>query len=378
MSIFEKLFKSDKFPEECNDGTIKIEGNKIICLDNHGILSCDVNIDDIQYAYVIVNANKKSFLFLFDHHQNSIPTIFMGFKKVYEELSKKYKFNDSVFFKNVNKKIELKKEIWRRHYEPTYKILKGDFKDYHIGFEIQSPKKQFISWETTYEELEKIKDVFFETSPYGQKISKFKYPIRIGNIILNDFNSYFYNSRNDVPILKFYTHCFDFEGTDKSYIDLKAILVKDLDLNKEISNYERSDQKYLNFNANDINLSICYTYNSDWQFNSGYTSLIIENKRLYPDFLVDKNYEAKITISDYLILEGNIGISGDYKRNRRVKRRPQKVIEKFDNQALIWTDDVNFKIGFSSGNFSHVFDSKDIKSFLYKIFCLQKEVEVVI
>lgn len=204
---------------------------------------------------------------------------------------------------------------------------------------------------------------FFETSSYGQKISKFKYPIRIGNIILNNFNSYFDNSRTDVPILNFYADCFDLEGTDKSYIDLKTILVKDLNVNKEVSNYERSDQKYLNFNANDMNLSICYTYDSDWQFNSGYTSLTIKNKRLYPDFLVYKNYEAKITISDYLILEGNIGISGDYKRNRRVKRRPQKIIEKFDNQTLIWIDDVNFKIGFSSSNFSHVFDSKDIKSF---------------
>lgn len=89
MSIFDKLFKNQIFPEECNDGTVKIDGNKIICEGNYGIQSCEVNIDDIQYAYVIVNANKQSFLFLFDHHQNSIPTIFKGFKNVYEELSKK-------------------------------------------------------------------------------------------------------------------------------------------------------------------------------------------------------------------------------------------------------------------------------------------------
>ena len=109
MSIFNRLFKKNNFPDECNDGTVKIVGNKIICEGNHGIQSCEVNIDDIQYAYVIVNVNKQSFLFLFDYHQNSIPTIYKGFKNVYEDLSQRFKFDDSTFFDNVNRKVELKK-----------------------------------------------------------------------------------------------------------------------------------------------------------------------------------------------------------------------------------------------------------------------------
>lgn len=228
MNLFDKLFSNNKFPDESNDGTIKIEGNKIICKGNYGIHSCEVNIDNIQYAYIIVDVNLQSFLFLFDYHQNSIPTVYHGFKKVYEELSKKFKFNNAVFFDNVNRKVELKKEIWRRQYEPTYEVLNGNFKDYENGFEIQSPEKQFVSWETTYEELESNGSIIFKKSPYGQKVLKFKYPIRIGNIILKDFRSYFDNYRRDVPVLNFYTQCFDRFGTDKSYNDLKSILNNDI------------------------------------------------------------------------------------------------------------------------------------------------------
>jgi len=363
MNLFDRLFSSNKFPNECNDGIIKIEGNKIICEGNHGIHSCEVNIVDIQYAYVIVNVNNQSFLFLFDYHQNSIPTNYKGFKKVYEELSKKFKFNDAFFFDNVNRKIELKKEIWRRHYEPTYEILSGNFNDYENGFEIQSTEKQFISWDTTYEELEQNENIVFEKSPYGQKISKFKHPIRIGNIILKDFSSYFDNSRTDSPILHFYTQCFDKKGTDKSYDDLKRVLNIDIKVDENRISYERSDQKNMNYNFNGMNLSICYTYDSDWQFNGGYTSLTIENKRNYPDLLIDHNYEEKLEISAYLVLDGKIGISEDYKRSIKVKRRQRKVSDQFQEQTIIWRDDRNNKIGFSSNQFSQVYDKEEIKSF---------------
>lgn len=287
MNIFDRLFSKNKFPNEFNDGTVKIIDNKLICEGNHGINSCEVNIEDLQYAYIIVNVNKQSFLFLFDFHQNWTPTSFKGFRDIYEELSNRFKFNDSIFFKNVNKKVELKKEVWRKEYEPSFSILKEKHNDYDKGFEIQSPQKQFISWATTYEELEKNTDVIFETSPFGQKISKFKYPIRIGNLILTDFSSYFDNGRTDVPVLHFYTQCYDRFGTDSSYNDLKSTLKRDIGLDEKKHSYERIDQKNVNFDLNGMNLAICYTYDSDWQFNCGYTSLSIENMRVYPNLLID-------------------------------------------------------------------------------------------
>ncbi|KFC19880.1 hypothetical protein [Chryseobacterium sp. FH1] len=363
MSITDRLFKKNNFPNECNDGTVKIVGNKIICEGNYGIQSCEVNINDIQYAYITVNVNKQSFLFLFDYHQNSIPTIYKGFKKVYEELSKRFKFNDSIFFHNVNRKVELKKEIWRRHHETTYELLNGNFNDYEKGFEIQSPKKQFITWDATYRDLEKNENISFEKSPYGQKIAKIKFPVRIGNIILKDFRSYFDNSRTDSPILHFYSQCFDKNGTDQSYFDLKRVLMNDIKMEENRLSYERSDQKNCNFHFNGMNLSICYTYDSDWQFNAGYTSLTIENKRNYPNLLIDLSYEENLQVSEYLILEGKIGISEDYKRNNKVKRRQPKITGQFQEKTVIWRDDRNNMIGFSSNQFSQVYDKEQIESF---------------
>jgi hypothetical protein len=366
MSIFDRLFNKKKFPDECNDGTVKIIGNKLICEGNHGIHCFEVNIEDLQYAYVIINVNQQAYLFLFDFHQNSIPASFKGFRNVYEELSNRFKFNDAVFFKNVNKKVEVKKEIWRREYEQTFSILNDNHNDYDKGFEIQSPQKRFISWDTTCEELEKNNDVIFEKSPYGHKISKFNYPVRIGNIILKDFSSYFDSGRTDVPVLQFYTQCFDRFGTDGSYNDLKRVLENDIGLDENKNDYERTDQKNINFDLNGMNLSISYTYDSDWQFNCGYTSLFIENKRNYPELLIDKDYESKVIISKFLILDGKIGFSDDYKRSRKVKRRQQIITDQFQAQCVIWTDEVNNKIGFSSGEFSQVYDNEEIES-----FCIQ-------
>lgn len=370
MKIFERLFpfrkKINKFPNESNVGKVKVIGSKIICTENHKINNFEINIDDLQFAYLIIDRNNQSYLLLFDHHYNSIPTNFIGFKNVYEELSDRFKFNNKLFFENVNKKIEFKIEIWRKLNETTYEILHSQHSDYEKGFEIQSPEKNFVSWDTTYDELEKNKNVFFVTSPYDQRIAKFKFPIRLGNILLYDFNVYFNNNRYDVPILKFYAECFDNLSSDKSYFDLKKVLISGIDIDQKSESYERSDQNNMNFVFDKMNLSIVYWYDTDWGFNCGYTSLTIENNREYPQLLNDDYYENNISITDFLILEGNIGFSEDYKRNKRIKRRPQKIFEQFQSKTVIWIDNVNNLIGFSSNNYSQLFHQNEIKS-----FCIQ-------
>ncbi|PQJ72515.1 hypothetical protein [Polaribacter butkevichii] len=368
MSIFKNLFNTKKkhskiFPKESNEGNVKIKNNQIICTDTSGIDSCTVHLKDLQYAYITIRNNKVAYLFLFDHHQNFIPVTYTGFSKMYQELSTKFHFNDPIFFENIAKTTVLKKEIWRKNHQPTFKILTSNYNDYHLGFEIQSTPKQFISWDTTYDELEKNKNTLFEKSPYGQKILKFNAPVRIGNILLKDFSAYFDNARTDVPVLHFYTHCFNSTATDESYIQLKKILNTDLASSKMNNGYERADQKNINFNLTGMHLSICYTYDSDWLFNGGYTSLSIENKREYPALLHNEGYEEVMVISNFLLLQGNITISGDYKKNKYIKKRPEKINIQFKKNTIIWVDDKNKKIGFSSNNMAQVFDIAEINSF---------------
>ncbi|QXP62558.1 hypothetical protein [Polaribacter sp. HaHaR_3_91] len=371
MSIFKNLFNTKKdptkiFPKESNEGNVKIENNQIICTDSNGIHSCIVHLKDLQYAYITIRNNKLAYLFLFDYHQNFIPVTYTGFSKVYKELSTKFNFKDTIFFENVAKKTVLKKEIWRKHYVHTFEILTTKNNDYNLGFEIQSPPKQFISWDTTYEELEKNKNTLFEKSPYGQKLLKFNAPVRIGNILLKDFGAYFDNDRADVPVLHYYTHCFNNIATDESYLELKKILNKDLASSRMNTGYERADQKNINFNLKEMHLSICYTYDSDWLFNGGYTSLSIENKREYPSLLHNESYEELMVISDFLLFKGNIKMSGDYRKNKNIKNRPEKINLQFKDNTIIWVDNKNKKIGFSSNHIAELFDIDEINS-----FCIQ-------
>jgi hypothetical protein len=363
MKFLKKLFslsdyKKQKFPQETTDGKVEIIEDKIICTGNNNIHSAQVNIMDLQYAYIIINRNKESLLFLFDFHQNYIPTNYSGFRQAYKELSEKLGFNNQTFFKNVHNEVRTKKEIWRKIHPENFKISQDNNSDYDLGFEILSPEKDFINWDTTYDELEKNPNVFFEASPYGHKISKFKYPIRIGNLILADFSAYFNNVRTDVPVLHFYTHCIDSANSDSSYYKIKERFTKDFLPENQLFGYERDDQNSISFNARDVVLSIVYTYDSDSQFNGGYTSLSIKNQREYPELLIANNYESKIEVSSILELPLKIGTSGDYKRNERVKRRPPKLDSK---HPVIWIDNKNSKIGFADQTYCQVFGKNEIR-----------------
>lgn len=355
--------KKYSFPAENTNGSVAIADNKIRCEGNSYFYNSEVTIDQIQYVYVIVNANKESFLFIFDHHQHTIPTASIGFETVYTELSKHFLFDDALFFETIYKQEPAKKQIWRRTYEPTYEILQTQFKDYHLGFEILSPEPQFISWDISFAALEENDAVYRATSPYGQTLLKYKYPIRIGNIKLSDVASYFDKVRMDAPVLEFHTDCFDKKGTDKSYNDLKEVLVRDLGAEANKTGYERADQKNIYFYVDDMSISICYTYDSPHLYNGGYTSFTIQNRRAYPELLIDTAYENKLVVSDFLLIGGNVSIPNDYKKNEKIKRRPPIIADQFKDKTVIWIDDVNDKIGFACGGFSQVYTKGEIKAF---------------
>jgi len=282
---------------------------------------------------------------------------------VYEALSRRFGFDDDIFLKHVTSEVPLIKSIWRRKHPKNYSIIDANHDDYNQGFEIQSQPKAFISWEITYQELEQNAHIYFESSAYGQKLLKFKYPVRIGHIIFNDLQAYYDNKRSDVPVLYFYSNCYNDSGNDGSYYDLKQVLVRDVMCGDEPKGYERDDQKNLFFDLKGMALSICYTYDSRYQYDGGNTSVIIQNQREYPELLTDKIYDGRIVISDALVLEGDLAVSKDYKKNKRIIYRPLAITETFKTQAVIWVDTVNDKIGFSAHGYAELFNLTEIASF---------------
>lgn len=349
------------FPEE-NTGNISIDGEKIICKGDITFRNCEINIKDIQYVYIVVNAKGESSLFIFDHHQNWLPTNYSGFSETYNTLSAMFKFNDEVFFGNVHKKEQLKKQVWRKMQKPTYEILSQNYNDYQSGFEIQSPQREFINWDTTYEKVGESPNVFFEQSPYGQKILKLKFPVRIGNVLLTDFSAYFDTDRSDVPVQHFFTHCIDKTNTDKSYFDIKARLQKDFLEENQFLQYERADQNSFSFKVKGIGFSLVYTYDSDWQFDGGYTSLNIQNHREYPELLLNSEYENIMEVSSYLIMHESTSLALSYKRDQNVKRRPVNLFPNNNNSPVIWVDNKNSKIGFGDDTYALILDKVEITS----------------
>ncbi|WP_299780882.1 hypothetical protein [uncultured Formosa sp.] len=370
MSIINTFFGNNQahnnlFPKPTANGEVSIENNILICQDysERSIYNSLVNLDDLQYAYINLKGDGDNYLFLFDHHQNDIPVTFKGFKEVYTQLSQRFHFNNDVFFHNVHKSERYKKRIWIRKYPKNYTVLTENYTDYNAGYEIQSEPKVFLSWETTYADIQQNPHVYFETSPYNQKLLKFKYPVRIGNIILNTLHAYFDNPRTDVPVLHFYSHCYSALGTDDSYYDLKRVLLQDVFKDQTFNGYERDDQKNLIFNLNNISLSICYTYDSKWQFDAGNTSITIKNNREYPKLLMDEAYEKDIVISNVLTLQGDFNCPKDYMRNARITYRPNAITAAFQATTIIWTDTANNKIGCSAKGYAQTFDIAEIDSF---------------
>jgi len=344
------------FTEDSNYGKVKVENDQII-KDNGQHIDV-INLNDLQFVYLNVYDDTFPYFFFFDHHQNSIPSNYKGFRKVYNELSNRFNFNDEEIFKLTNKKSKLKKELWRKKHDQNFEILEGSFDDYDQGFEIQSEPKNFISWDTTSNELEKNPNIFFEKSPYDQNLLKFKPPIRFGNILFHDFSAYFDNHRNDAPVLRFFQNCFSKSGTIESYHQLKKALTNHIN-----SHDGTCGSNFLRFDFNGMELRMSYSIDSDSDYDRGYTSLSITNERDYTQLLVDNDYEAKIVISDFLKLEGAVGMSNSYKTNKRIKRRPEKINQQFDDTAIIWMDNENNKIGFSNSDFSQVFDKSEFYSF---------------
>jgi len=352
-----------QFPQTFDDGKIYIANDKIICEGNHGIYNCQVELSKLLYAYVLVDSNKQSFLFLFDGSQNQLPSIFRGFDEVYLELSAKFGFDDQVFFSNVHQQHELRQKLWRKKVSPTMKLLAERNQDYTTGFEVQSPIKEFVSWDQPYEDVVSSPNVIIDTEASGHQTISYQYPVRVGNIILSRFSSHFYKGRSDAPLRNFYSQCYDETNSYLSYHTIKEQFLTDFKSQYQFPGYEREDQNTFGVGADDINISITYHFDSDWHYEEGFTHLSITNNRAYPHLLIDELYEAQITISDFFVLEKIAVTVYDYKNNSRVNRRIALLNTVAQDASVIWLDLAQSKIGFADQEYSQVFDLSTIASF---------------
>ncbi|MDO5106296.1 hypothetical protein [Capnocytophaga sp.] len=231
--------------------------------------------------------------------------------------------------------------------------------DYHLGFEVQSPEKQFISWDTTYEEviaLPCVKRTDYEDYGGGAFSGQyvFRYPVRVGNLLFYNLEfSLSSRQRTDIAVREFY---FTSKKGASSKHDFLRICEQ---LNKDLS-HEEVDEYLENLYYHNHKGDICFgmQYNGEARRRDFFLS--IYNARDYEEII--KPMENDIQLAEFLVFPPKtIQIDDNYREDISVKRRPSLLTEKFGNQAVLWRDEVNGQIGVSVDKFVRIFPLSGIE-----------------
>ncbi|MCT3662454.1 hypothetical protein HZR00_08010 [Elizabethkingia anophelis] len=344
-----------------NNKEIRIEGDTLFYKD-HGNIE-NANLNALKYAYVQI-LGEVPFLFVFADHQQYISTELRGFEEVYHELSNRFHFDNETFFAVCKaRKEDEKVKIWAKKMPRNYQILDEYPDDVDFGYEVYAQSRQMMSWDTTYEQLEASGCVEAYFTDFGARYLRFRYPVRIEGILIDQLEVYADNVSTNRPVQEFFVNLYDETNTDKSYQQLRGLWIDDdIDINQY--GYEREDQCYLQFVlANGINASICYTYDKEYAYDDGSTSLHFYNKREYRYFLENKEYEEVMEISGLIPFHNRLDMKVNYIDNDSVKYLPLKVKELLVEKSGIWIDNTNHKIGFAGIDTALILDLEKIKYF---------------
>lgn len=344
-----------------NNKDIWIEGDLLFYKD-HGNTE-KANLYVLTYAYVQVLGDVP-FLYIFADFQHYIATDLEGFDEVYNELTNRFKFDNDLFLSVCKSKIEDNKvKIYAKKMPRNFQILTDYKDDVELGYEVYSDPKQMVSWNIINDELERLGLVEAYFSDFGSKYLKFKYPVRIEDILIKQLEIYAKNVNNAHPVKEYFVKIYDETNTDKSYKELRELWLED-DSDIDDFGYERDDQCNLYFNiTSGINASILYTYDSDHDYEDGSTSLHFYNKREYKHVLENKEYEESMEISDILSFQNRLDLHVKYIDNENVKHIPFKVKDLLNENSGVWVDRVNHKIGFVGLDTALILDINEIKYF---------------
>ncbi|ATA74976.1 hypothetical protein [Capnocytophaga sp. H2931] len=238
-------------------------------------------------------------------------------------------------------------------------LLSENHTDYHLGFEVQSPEKQFISWNATYEEViasplvewDSPFDLDYEVYEYYY----FKYPVRVGNLLFSKFEFRIHNTqRRDIAVREYYANG-DTQVEEFDFWQVHQQLEKHLPLDKH---YKTREDLYSFFQKDEMTFLSVYYGEPQHQ----YVFFNIINARKYPELITPIENEENIQLTDWVLFPKEyIGIETDYQENEIVKRRPPLLTERFGDQAVLWRDEVNKQLGVSVGEFCNIFPLSNIK-----------------
>lgn len=336
--------KSKQYPRETDIGTVYIQQNKLY-YDDHGNQET-IDLSILKYAYVEILGDRP-FLFLFDYRQHYVSCLLQGFSQSYEELSKRFNFDDACFFKIVQSKTEQKQRIWIQTRRQNYRISDETHADYNEGFEIMSHPPVFVSWDLSYNDIKKLGIGTSYISAFDSNYFKIKHPVRIGSLIIDELEFYDDNDRKDLAVQSFFATLNNGQNNDGSYRELRKLWMNAIPSKVKDIGYERKDQKYLSFDLGGISLSICYTYDSE-QYDDGCTSMSITNYRDYSSLILHERDDLKPDFTEIITFKSLLQFIPDYTSNAKVTAKPILLEKLAMNKQALYLNKETQRFGFSS------------------------------
>ena len=357
MGLFDFFKTKAKYSEEPIECYIK--DDFLYYKDHVSIEMVDLNKVDCIYANML--GPDSFYLVFFDYKQHYINTNQSGYNSCFEELKKRFPVDLKTYERISNSKTEIKAVIWRKKFEKNYKIISTDKLSLAEGFEVLSTPPQLISWDTTYEDFLKLNVGHLYENEMNINYYKFDYPVRIGAIILNNFEFYFDNNRKDIAVQSYFSDLYDDTNTDKSFDELKNIWLEMIPTDLKNAGYEREDQRSLSFKDSSISYEILYTYNVDSGYDKGNTFFYIRNERNYRDLIL-KSYKDIIEPDQFSVLkfENDLNFIPKYEYTPHLVLNPNEIDSTIP--AQLWYDKVNKRIGFTDEKYAIVYNIKDIRN----------------
>jgi len=238
----------------------------------------------------------------------------------------------------------------------NYRILADYYADASQGFEVQNPDRTFISWEMPVREVLKEFRHLLKIETYGVlSLVSFHYPVRIGNMILENFRTQYRQENDPRPFKTYEAHCVNSTQEMHGFAEIHQNFLKLLSKPTDVFYHQQEFLRCV-FDLSGIDFVL---YKQTLQ--QGYVLLRWVNNRSYPQLLENTAYEKAMQLSAQLILENsNLHLFRDYMRNLYIKETPLVVREKFADKTLIWRDDYNQCLCFSKGDRTHIYDLEDV------------------
>ncbi len=349
-----------------SDDVVYISNNQLISKNKISYYNCLQNIDDIQVIYFTC-INNKGLLFVAGKHNSHIPISSTNFKQTFEQLAHNLGFSKNLLplFTSTTY-CERNMFVWARKNKTNFTVLPDrNSDDLFVGYEIQNSQKTFISWDATYTEVINLAEVDPCIPDNEEDLIKFTFntPVRIGDVILNDFS--FYNCpRRNIAVSTYFSYCESSDGEEKPYPLLKRLLLNYKTLSSVIKN-KIEENEYIcstTVQTPELELYLSNAYPSTLDAANNKVFFLVSNLKEFPESVVYPEHIHKLAVSHCTTLNNAIYLDIDsYKENPNIYRTPTFIQEISHNKAFIWIDGNNDEVGFCDDLYTHLIPRKDIE-----------------